>query len=60
MINTATVKATNRKGGLLATNIYTSDIYYSDADSDYEQKKLAEKKAIHKEIRRVTDQTSEI
>ena len=60
MENVTTVKTTNRRGTLLATNISTSDPFTSDADSDYERKKLAEKKAIHAEILRVALQTSSI
>ena len=36
MINVTTVKTTNRRGTLLATNMPTSDPFTSDADSDYE------------------------
>lgn len=58
MINVTTVKTTNRRGTLLATNMHTSDPYFSDADSDYSKKKAAEKKAIHEEILRVSLQSS--
>lgn len=60
MINVTTVKTTNRRGTLLATNMPTSDPFTSDADSDYELKKSAQKKAIHAEILRVAVQTSSI
>ena len=59
-LNITTVKTTNRRGTLLTTNMPTSDPFTSDADTDYEQKKAAEKKAIHKEILRVAVQTSSI
>lgn len=60
MINVTTTKASNRRGTLLATNIVTSDPFKSDADSDYEKKKEAERKAIHSEILRVAVQASYI
>lgn len=60
MINVTTVKTSNRRGTLLATNITSSDPFTSDADSDYEKKKAAQKKAIHKEILRVASQSSSI
>lgn len=56
MINVTTVKTTNRRGTLLATNIKTSDPFKSYADSEYDKKKAAEKKAIHDEIIRVSEQ----
>ena len=60
MINVTTVKTTNRRGTLLATNIATSNPFKSDADSEYDRKKLAQKKAIHAEIRRVALLSSEV
>lgn len=60
MINVTTVKTSNRRGTILATNLSSSDPFKSDADSDYERKKKAQRDAILAEIRRVALESSEI
>ena len=59
-LNVTTIKSNNRRGTLLTTNMPSSNKFESEAESDYDKKKAAEKKAIHAEILRTALQTSSI
>jgi hypothetical protein len=53
-MNTAEVKLNNRRNKLLNKPQSSSNPFKAQADTDYDKKKAAEKKAVHDEIRRVS------
>lgn len=53
-MNLAEVKLNNKRNKLMNKAKSTSDPYKSQADNDYDAKKLAEHNAIHSEIKRIS------
>ena len=54
MVNVTEVKLNNSRNKLMTKPKSTSNIFNSEAETDYDRKKAAEKKLIHDEIKRVS------
>ena len=54
MVNVTEVKLNNSRNKLMTKPKSTSNIFKSEAETDYDKKKAAEKKLIHDEIKRVS------
>ena len=54
MVNITEVKLNNKRNKLMNKPNSTSNIFKSEAETDYDRKKAAEKKLIHDEIKRVS------